>query len=185
MTTEIEPQWKAVFDPEQEIGGCMRYIHCEDNSWYVSVDEAVEATNHMHFDSLLDPRDPRLPLIALTHQGPFTLELHCTGCGEHEDYGSNLNVDHHVDCAPHAPTVETQVLTGPRLTRLWAAAIRESPLLDVVAPVADVGAVPHTIELRFEVTASPNRVDEIATALAAATGGTHTATFDQNWNEPA
>lgn len=183
--TITEPQWEAVFVPEREVHGYVGEIDCaEPNAWHVSVDEAREASLSDFLEPLLDTRDPRLPLIALSHHGPYSLELHCTGCGEHTAYGGDLDVDDHHDCAPNAPEVDKPTLTGPELSRQWAAALRESSLLEQVAIAADDGAVPHTIELRFEVMASPERVGEIAAALASITGGTHTATFDENWNEP-
>ncbi|KJR10581.1 hypothetical protein [Gordonia sihwensis] len=183
--TTIEPQWRVTFIPEQESRGYITDIDCDEtNTWYISDEEAEDAMQSGWFsESLIDTRDPRLPEVALTHSGPFSVELRCTGCGRYASYADDITFADHADCAPSAPKVTVPVLSGPELSRPWAAALRESTLLGQAAVVDPGPAVPYTIELRFEVLASPAKVAEITANLAALTGGRHTATFDENWDE--
>lgn len=189
--TALEPQWKATFTPQGWVNDDVVELDADEpTSWYVSVAEARAAiTAGGYFsDSLVDARDPRLPMSAVTHSGPFEVSLTCTGCNATGRYGTAMAVADHALCAPSAPDVAVPELHYLDISSRWSAAARFETLIDAVSRAAALTESPtaqnYTVEVRFDVRCDLATAHKVADTIVAIAGGRHTATFDENWNEP-
>ena len=189
------PQWQVRVSLQQWINDYAVDVERVDGptSWFITAEEAEEALDSGEaLDEALDRDDARVPEAVRDHNGPFYIELVCTGCATVFDYrkaGPGVFARHSL-CAPDAPDAPgRQPLTWPHAWRtalasetLLNAAERSARTSEPVAPPGD--AEPYTIELRFDVTAgSPGHARRIADLLAAAAGGRVSAVFNSGWDE--